>query len=193
MIAQGATSFWEGYDANEDEVKQYGFYGRPFGKSLCHAWSSGPAALIPSELLGIRPLSDGWATFEIDPQVPASMQPLEATIPTPYGDIRVWLRDNQLKVEVPQGKHRKIPRQKLHLGSAAGGPAVTGKTNSTQQGNIRNRTFPAGLCRQTDTIDGRGTVREESSRQRNNFLRKVQKAANYCYFAVVSNLQLPNG
>lgn len=27
MIAQGATSFWEGYDANEDEVKQYGFYG----------------------------------------------------------------------------------------------------------------------------------------------------------------------
>lgn len=70
MIAQGATSFWEGYDANEDEVKQYGFYGRPFGKSLCHAWSSGPAALIPSELLGIRPLSDGWATFEIDPQVP---------------------------------------------------------------------------------------------------------------------------
>lgn len=108
MIAQGATSFWEGYDANEDEVKQYGFYGRPFGKSLCHAWSSGPAALIPSELLGIRPLSDGWATFEIDPQVPASMQPLEATIPTPYGDIRVWLRDNQLKVEVPQGSSAKF-------------------------------------------------------------------------------------
>ncbi|MEQ3030684.1 alpha-L-rhamnosidase C-terminal domain-containing protein [Alistipes indistinctus] len=108
MIAQGATSFWEGYDANEDEVKQYGFYGRPFGKSLCHAWSSGPAALIPSELLGIRPLSDGWATFEIDPQVPASMQPLEATIPTPYGDIRVWLRDNQLKVEVPQGSTAKF-------------------------------------------------------------------------------------
>ena len=108
MIVQGATSFWEVYDANEDEVKQYGFYGRPFGKSLCHAWSSGPAALIPSELLGIRPLSDGWATFEIDPQVPASMQPLEATIPTPYGDIRVWLRDNQLKVEVPQGSIAKF-------------------------------------------------------------------------------------
>lgn len=78
------------------------------GKSLCHAWSSGPAALIPSELLGIRPLSDGWATFEIDPQVPASMQPLEATIPTPYGDIRVWLRDNRLKVEVPQGSTAKF-------------------------------------------------------------------------------------
>lgn len=67
MIAQGATSFWEGYDANEDEVKQYGFYGRPFGKSLCHAWSSGPAALIPSELLGPPPLSDGWATLRDRP------------------------------------------------------------------------------------------------------------------------------
>ena len=108
MLDRGAVTFWEEFDPEAPVETQYDMYGDRFGKSLCHAWSSGPAALIPSELLGIRPLSDGWATFEIDPQVPASMQPLEATIPTPYGDIRVWLRDNQLKVEVPQGSSAKF-------------------------------------------------------------------------------------
>ena len=108
MIAQGATSFWEGYDVREDEVQQYSFYRRPFGKSLCHAWSSGPAALIPSELLGIRPISDGWKVFKIDPQVPLSMQPLKATIPTQYGDINVSMENNLLRVTVPEGATGKF-------------------------------------------------------------------------------------
>ena len=46
MIDRGATTFWEGYDSHERDGKEYVFYGRKFGKSLCHAWSSGPVFLL---------------------------------------------------------------------------------------------------------------------------------------------------
>ena len=67
MIKQGATTFWEAYNANDSFAEQYMFYNRPYGKSLCHAWSSGPAAFLPSGLFGLKPLEDGWKKFTIDP------------------------------------------------------------------------------------------------------------------------------
>lgn len=109
MIAQGATSFWEGYDANEDEVKQYGFYGRPFGKSLCHAWSSGPAALIPSELLGIRPLSDGLGDLRDRPAGSRLRCSRSKRLSPPRTAISGFgCGNNQMKVEVPQGSTAKF-------------------------------------------------------------------------------------
>ena len=47
MLKLGATTFFEGYEKDFDEVKMCIFYGRPFGMSLCHAWSSAPCALLP--------------------------------------------------------------------------------------------------------------------------------------------------
>ena len=47
MLDAGATSFWEGFDANEKGDEMLRFYGRPYGKSLCHAWSSAPVFLLP--------------------------------------------------------------------------------------------------------------------------------------------------
>ena len=47
MLDAGATSFWEGFDANEKGDEMWRFYGRPYGKSLCHAWSSAPVFLLP--------------------------------------------------------------------------------------------------------------------------------------------------
>lgn len=46
MLDAGATSFWEGFDAKEKGDEMWRFYGRPYGKSLCHAWSSAPAFLL---------------------------------------------------------------------------------------------------------------------------------------------------
>jgi len=45
------------------------YYGRPFGKSLCHAWGFGPAALLPEVLLGVRPLAPGWTRIAVEPQL----------------------------------------------------------------------------------------------------------------------------
>ncbi len=102
MIEKGATSFWEGYDPKEGPDKMYTFYKRPYGKSLCHGWSSGPAALIPGELLGIRPLADGWKVFSVDPKI-TSVKNMHAIIPTPQGDIEATLTAGQLSVKIPAG------------------------------------------------------------------------------------------
>ena len=85
MADAGATTFWEGYDAAEKGDARYAFYGRRWGKSLCHAWSAWPAFLYVSEAMGARPTSDGWATYEMDP-IPGA-EGMRATVPTPRGDL----------------------------------------------------------------------------------------------------------
>ena len=64
MLDAGATTYWEGFDAAETGNARYAFYGRPWGKSLCHAWSAWPAFLFVSEAMGVRPTADGWAAYE---------------------------------------------------------------------------------------------------------------------------------
>jgi hypothetical protein len=77
-------------------------YGRPFGKSLCHAWSSSPAALLPQAVLGIRPLADGWTRFAVQPRL-GDLEWAEARIPAPQGDIVVRADAEGVSVEAPPG------------------------------------------------------------------------------------------
>jgi alpha-L-rhamnosidase len=103
MLKQaGTTTFWESYNPAETGQAQFAFYGRPYAKSLCHAWSSGPAALLPSILLGIRPLSDGWRTFKVSPK-PGRLQWISAAIPTPHGSIIVDIANKKMVLQVPAG------------------------------------------------------------------------------------------
>ena len=39
----------------ETEAETLAFYGRPYGRSLCHAWSSAPVALLPMIAFGCEP------------------------------------------------------------------------------------------------------------------------------------------
>lgn len=61
MLRQGATTFWEACDQGRTGDEKYAFYGRPFGCSLCHAWSAGPAAILPIIAMNSEPSADGWA------------------------------------------------------------------------------------------------------------------------------------
>ena len=47
MIKDGATTFFEAYGEGKSGSGLYDFYDRPFGLSLCHAWSSAPVFLLP--------------------------------------------------------------------------------------------------------------------------------------------------
>lgn len=87
MLDAGATSFWEGFDARQKGDAQYGFYGRKWAKSLCHAWSAWPAFIFVSEVMGVKPTSDGWATYEVK-SIPGA-EGMRATIPTPKGLITI--------------------------------------------------------------------------------------------------------
>lgn len=102
LNSPGTTTFWEGYNPSETGNKEYAFYDRPYAKSLCHAWSSGPAALLLASLLGIKPLSDGWKTFSLSPQ-PGKLSWIAATVPTPYGNIIVDIEGKKMSLTIPKG------------------------------------------------------------------------------------------
>ena len=86
MLDMGATSFWEDFNlawtnnafridslpvAGKKDV--HGDYGEfcytGFRHSLCHGWSSGPAAWCIHRVLGIEPRGVGCKTFEVKPNL----------------------------------------------------------------------------------------------------------------------------
>jgi hypothetical protein len=112
MLEAGTVTFWEEFD--EVSASPWEMYGRPFGKSLCHAWSAGPAALLPELILGLRPLADGWREFTVDPAL-GRLEWAGAVVPAPPGDIVVQVRGTQMLVEVPAGSSL-IRNGRRHVG-----------------------------------------------------------------------------
>ncbi len=103
MLKLGATSFWEKYDPKEKGAEHYAMYGRPFGRSLCHAWGASPIYLLGKYYLGVRPTSPGYKTYSITP-VLGGLEWMEGAVPTPNGDITVYCSTKQMKVKAAQGK-----------------------------------------------------------------------------------------
>jgi hypothetical protein len=103
MLANGATSFWEKYDPAEKGTQHYAMYGRPFGRSLCHAWGSSPLYLLGKYYLGVRPLTAGYATYEIEPHL-GGLQWMEGEVPTPHGKIKVSCTRKQIRIHTVGGR-----------------------------------------------------------------------------------------
>lgn len=102
MLKLGATTFFEACDESLKGNDIYAFYNRPYALSLCHAWSSGPAALLPILLFGAEPAEDGWRTLRLAPS--ALLRDGDAaTIPTPHGEIELWMENGELKKKLPEG------------------------------------------------------------------------------------------
>jgi len=99
MLDADARTFWEEFDAPE---KRYVMYGRPYGKSLCHAWSAGPAALLPELICGIRPVTDGWKKFTVAPHL-GGLSWAGAVVPVAGGEIGVIADASGVRVHVPEG------------------------------------------------------------------------------------------
>jgi hypothetical protein len=97
MLNEGATSFWEKYNPNEKGTEHLAMYGRPFGKSLCHAWGASPLYLLGKYYLGVAPETPGYKTFNIRPEL-GDLQWMEGTVPTPNGEIKVYRDKKQIKV-----------------------------------------------------------------------------------------------
>ena len=90
MADFGVDCFWEGWDAADTGDQVYEYYRRPYGRSLCHAWASGPAFLVPGVFLGVRPTSDGWRTHEVKPLLPAIAPNARVTVPTKRGPLEFF-------------------------------------------------------------------------------------------------------
>jgi alpha-L-rhamnosidase len=103
MLKLGATSFWEEYDPSKKGAEHYAMYGREFGKSLCHAWGASPIYLLGKYYLGVRPLSPGYATYEVKPQL-GGLEWMEGDVPTPKGKIHLYVSKKQMKIKSDQGQ-----------------------------------------------------------------------------------------
>lgn len=78
-------------------------YGRPYGKSLCHAWGASPIYLLGKYYLGVKPVKEGYKEFSIAPAL-GGLKWMEGTVPTPNGDIQVYMDSKTIKVKATEGK-----------------------------------------------------------------------------------------
>ncbi|BDI29060.1 hypothetical protein CCAX7_11110 [Capsulimonas corticalis] len=110
MLAEGATTFWEGYDPKLPKEHFHQFLQADnitgMNASLCHGWSAGPTNLLTERILGVSPTSGGFQTAEIIPDL-GDLTWAEGAVPTPHGLLRVRAARaaSQLTVTVtvPQG------------------------------------------------------------------------------------------
>ncbi len=102
MLDEGATSFWEKYNPSEKGVEHLAMYGRPYGKSLCHAWGASPIYLLGKYYLGVKPVKPGYEEFSITP-VLGGLKWMKGTVPVPGGSIEVYMDSRQVKVKADRG------------------------------------------------------------------------------------------
>ena len=122
MLRLGATTFWEKYNPAEQGTDHLAMYGRPYGKSLCHAWGASPLYIIGKYMLGVRPTQPGYAAYEVRPTL-AGLQWMKGDVPTPFGLIHVELDGTRCTVSSDGGRGTLImgdrqieipPKQTIH-------------------------------------------------------------------------------
>lgn len=116
MLKLGATSFWEEYNPDKKGAEHYAMYGRPFGKSLCHAWGASPLYLLGKYYLGVKPLSPGYEKYSIEPAL-GGLKWMQGTVPTPKGKIDMYCSTSQIKVKSDEGTGILKFRSKTKPGS----------------------------------------------------------------------------
>ncbi len=102
MLRLGATSFWEAYDPTESGAQHYAMYGRPFGKSLCHAWGASPVYLLGKYYLGVSPTAPGYQSYLIEPEL-GGLKWMEGEVPTPAGNIILSITEKQISIQTVGG------------------------------------------------------------------------------------------
>ncbi len=97
MLEHGATAIWEEYFPDKSRIDNYAMYGQPYDKSLCHAWGASPIYLVGKYVLGVRPTSPAYATYEVKPN-PMCFGSFEGKVPAMDGVISVKMSKNKITV-----------------------------------------------------------------------------------------------
>ena len=100
MLDSGTPTLWEN---GVHKIGKAGFGG---SASLCHGFSSSPAAFLQSVILGVAPTAPGFREFKFAP-VTADVKFASGNVPTPCGSIRAkWQKEGNLitaTLHVPAG------------------------------------------------------------------------------------------
>lgn len=100
MLDLGATTFWEEYKPDAIGAEHYSMYGRPFGKSLCHAWGASPIYLLGKYFLGVEPLTPGYETYRVAPNL-GDLRWLSGSVPLPAGKLEIYLDKQEVRIKTP--------------------------------------------------------------------------------------------
>jgi alpha-L-rhamnosidase len=103
MLNEGATTFWEKYDPHEHGTEHLAMYGRPYGKSLCHAWGASPLYLLGKYFLGVSPVKAGYSEWRVQP-VLGGLQWIRGSVPTPHGSIEVRMDRKAISMKADEGE-----------------------------------------------------------------------------------------
>jgi len=111
MLDAGATSFWEAWDpawAGPDPHARLQADGKVgYNASLSHGWSSGPAAWLMEQLLGITSIDPGYQFVQVRPDL-AGLQWIRGAVATPLGPIHVSATERRVVVTLPPGVSANI-------------------------------------------------------------------------------------
>jgi len=136
MLKLGATSFWEEYNPDKKGVEHLEMYGRPFGKSLCHAWGASPIYLLGKYYLGISPDSPGYETYIIQPNL-GGLEWMEGKVPTAKGDIYLYMNKKEIRVTAAVGTGKLVINSKSK-------PVVKNTTVESLSENVYQVTIEKG-------------------------------------------------
>ena len=111
-LKMGMSALWEAFDpawmecADPHAVSMVGAgYARYGGyeTSLCHGWSSGPAAWLITAVLGLTPAAPGLSKVRFQPDL-GDLDWAEGTLPTPFGPLTIRLERGQpARISAPDG------------------------------------------------------------------------------------------
>lgn len=97
MLRLGATTFYEEFDPKKSGCEHLSMYGRPYEKSLCHAWSASPIYLLGAYRLGVRNTGVAYSTFDVRPQV-GGLKAISGKVPVPGGAVSVSVNEREIRV-----------------------------------------------------------------------------------------------
>ena len=137
MLKLGATSFWEKYDPKQQGKEHLEMYGRPYGKSLCHAWGASPIYLFGKYYLGVQPTTPGYKTYEIKPNL-GGLKWMEGKVPTPQGTVDLYCSTKEIKVNASEGEGTLIFESKTRPSTNSG--SITALGNNKYQLKIQPKT-----------------------------------------------------
>lgn len=104
MLELDATTFYEEFDPAKPGPERFAMYGRPYEKSLCHAWSASPIYLLGAYCLGVRNTGVAYNSFEVRPNL-GGLEKVSGKVPVPGGAVSVHIDRQVVRVlsDIPGG------------------------------------------------------------------------------------------
>lgn len=108
QVQYGGTTFFETFRPAWGEMlgendavpnNQSGF------TSLCHPWGGGVTKWLTEEVLGIKPNSPGFKTFDVIPHLGRHLTSVEGKVTTPHGEIKARFNviTGECSITIPEG------------------------------------------------------------------------------------------